>query len=118
VKLTSAVQAALVLALHDGMDTLPASEENCTVLSGFDLRNGSLKETASQRNKFVGVALGLEMMVIPGEVFAKHRSPSERFWAVARDVAERWAAVAQRKDVAGANELRRAATGFIVQGVV
>ncbi|KAK7430465.1 hypothetical protein QQZ08_002984 [Neonectria magnoliae] len=121
VKLTAIVQAALVLALYD--EVKPTEEEACTVLSGFDLRARNLNEPWGQRNKFVGAAVGLEMMAIPTSILADPASGDrswarDRFWAVARHVHAAWASVAQRQDVAAANELRRSATGFIIQGVL
>ncbi|KPM38709.1 hypothetical protein AK830_g7852 [Neonectria ditissima] len=117
VKLTAIVQAALVLALYD--EVKPTTEEACTVLSGFDLRARNLNEPWGQRNAFVGAAVGLEMMAIPTSILDGTTELSgDRFWAVARHVHAAWVSVAQRQDVAAANELRRAATGFIIQGVL
>ncbi|KAK7419771.1 hypothetical protein QQX98_003143 [Neonectria punicea] len=115
VKLTAIVQAALVLALYD--EVKPTEEEACTVLSGFDLRARNLNEPWGQRNKFVGAAVGLEMMAVPTSILADEAS-GDRFWAVARHVHAAWTNVAQRQDVAAANELRRGATSFIIQGVL
>jgi hypothetical protein len=116
VKLTAVTQAALVLALYD--EVKPNAGEPCTVLSGFDLRARNLNKPWDGRNKFVGAAVGLEMMPIPGAGITEAASPSERFWGLARHIHGSWVGVAERKDVAAANELRRAATGFIIQGVL
>ncbi|KAF7554722.1 hypothetical protein G7Z17_g2687 [Cylindrodendrum hubeiense] len=45
-------------------------------------------------------------------------SAGGRFWTIAQHIQGVWASVAQRHDVAAANELRRPATGFIVQNVM
>lgn len=118
VKLAAIVQAALVLALYD--EVKPTEEAACTVLSGFDLRARNLNEPWGQRNKFVGAAVGLEMMATPTSILADAATvaSSHHFWVVARHVHAAWVSVAQRQDVAAANELRRAATGFIIQGVL
>ncbi|PSR83572.1 hypothetical protein BD289DRAFT_483261 [Coniella lustricola] len=139
VKLTGMVQAALVLALVND-DEIEASDDAsahaapvasndntsngsaCTVLSGFDLRTRSLLEPWSQRNRYVGAAVGLEMMPIPAEVLGRATEVAdhgtERFWRIAQHIHSAWIAVSQRPNVAAANELRRAATGFIIQGVL
>ncbi|KAF7562613.1 hypothetical protein G7046_g1528 [Stylonectria norvegica] len=119
VTLTAVIQAALSLALYDSVK--PTADEACTVLSGFDLRTRNLHEPWSQRNRFIGAAVGLELMAIPATALEEPStgaSSNERFWAVARRIYEAWLAVARRQDVAAANELRRAATGFIIKGVL
>lgn len=119
VKLTALVQAAIALTFYD--EAKPTEEETCKILSAFDLRTRNIKEPWGQRNKFVGAAVGTELMEIPTAILSQEgteASASDRFWAVARHIQGAWTGVAQRQDVAAANELRRPATGIIVQHVL
>lgn len=80
-----------------------------------------MKEPWGQRNKFVGAAVGTELMEIPTTILSQEgteESASDRFWAVARRIQVAWTGVAQRQDATAANELRRPATGIIIQYVL
>lgn len=119
IKLTAVVQAAITLTFYDVAK--PTEEETCKILAAFDLRTRNMKEPWGQRNKFVGAAIGPELMEIPTTILSQEgteASASDRFWAVARHIQGAWTGVAQRQDVAAANELRRPATGVIIQRVL
>ncbi|KAL6407362.1 hypothetical protein AUP68_10193 [Ilyonectria robusta] len=119
VKLTAVVQAAIALTFYD--EAKPTEEETCKILSAFDLRTRNMKEPWGQRNKFVGAAVGTELMDIPTTFLSQEgteASANDRFWAVARHIQGAWTSVAQRQDAAAANELRRPATGIIIQHVL
>lgn len=111
-RLTATVQAALVSIIYGAVK--PAEAQSATVISGFDLRAANLEAPWNERNRYVGAAVGLEMMQVSGSVLAAHQATGD-FWAVAQEIQKHWAGVAERKDVAAAGELRRQATGFILK---
>lgn len=74
VKLTAVVQAAIALTFYD--EAKPTEEETCKILSAFDLRTRNMKEPWGQRNKFVGAAVGTELMDISYQLpFSPKREP-------------------------------------------
>ncbi|KAK5990015.1 hypothetical protein PT974_08278 [Cladobotryum mycophilum] len=115
VKLTAFLQASLVLTAFNEAQSA-SSIEACTVLSAFDLRARNLVEPWNQRDKFIGVAVGLDMTQIPIALLSD--ASTDRLWALARHCQEHWDAVAGQQNIAAAGELRKAASGFILKSVL
>ncbi|KAG9258527.1 uncharacterized protein F5Z01DRAFT_201089 [Emericellopsis atlantica] len=113
VKLTGIVQAALLQTVYSKAQ--PCEEDALTVISGYDLRARNLQKPWSDRNQFVGAAVGLEMMKLPVTQLAADGSGKESLWSAAKHIQQNWASLAERKDVAAGAEMRRQATGFILQ---
>jgi hypothetical protein len=113
VKLTGIVQAALLQTVYSKAE--PSPEDALTVISGYDLRASNLQRPWSERNQYIGAAVGLEMMKLPVTQFTEDVSEHEAIWSAAKKIQQDWMSLAERKDVAAGAELRRQATGFILQ---
>ncbi|KAI6782589.1 uncharacterized protein J7T54_003601 [Emericellopsis cladophorae] len=113
VKLTGILQAALLQTVYSKAQ--PCEEDALTVISGYDLRARNLQKPWSERNQFVGAAVGMEMMKLPVTQFKADGPDKESLWSAAKQIQQNWASLAERKDVAAGAEMRRQATGFILQ---
>lgn len=111
VKLTSVVQAVLVTTIHG--EAKLEEKGSANVVTGYDLRVANLKSPWGQRNTYVGPAVGMEMMDVPGYLLKAYETNGD-IWPVAQDIQKRWTSLGQREDVAAASELRKQATGFIL----
>ena len=83
-------------------------------MTGYDLRVANLKSPWGERNRYVGPAVGMEMMEVPGSLLAAYETDGD-IWPVAQDIQKRWTSLGEREDVAAASELRKQATGFILK---